>query len=245
MEAKPGEAGRIVLRALMQDKPISFHSLLARCVDSALGGLFLSALMDLSHEKADEDGWIEWPQKDCSIATVMSRREQESTRTALRNLGILEEVVNGYPRKLRFRVNQEALAIVIEQQLEHLPALGAGSRAKPVPTDAARKKPHTNTIPAESMRAMFTALQEATRLDVAIERNRGMLNRKAAELLRAGKTPEHITRFMIWWATYWKGQKGQRPTLADIGAHMGEALAAAVVQGPLFQDQDIVEVRCG
>lgn len=93
------------------EHPVAFHRVFARITGSATAGLFLSqAWYWTSTLPPDRDGWFYKTQKEWEAETTLSRREQETARTKLRSLGLIEEERRGIDPTLWFRIDTDALA---------------------------------------------------------------------------------------------------------------------------------------
>jgi len=93
------------------DRPIAFQRPFVTITGSVTAALFLSQAVYWAKNRIaqDRDGWFykivpEWEEE-----TGLSRREQESARRRLTQLGILEAVRRGVPARLWFRVDLQKL----------------------------------------------------------------------------------------------------------------------------------------
>ena len=74
------------------DKPIAYQAVFARITGSVTAAVFLSqAFYWQRHGKQNQDGWWYHTQSQWTTETGLSRREQETARKKLWNLGILDE----------------------------------------------------------------------------------------------------------------------------------------------------------
>lgn len=99
----------IELIRLMNEKPIAFnkHYVFLGC--GINGAVMLSQLVYWSDKSKDRNGWIYKTSKDWTEETGLTRREQDTARKNLRELGFIEEHKHGIPCKTHYRVNKEAL----------------------------------------------------------------------------------------------------------------------------------------
>lgn len=99
--------------AKLIDRPIAFQSSFARVAGSVTAGLFLSQAFYWTKIKIERmketDGWFYKTAKEWEEETTLSRREQETARKRLGQLGIIDEKKVGIPRKLYFRINRTRL----------------------------------------------------------------------------------------------------------------------------------------
>lgn len=99
----------IELIRLMNEKPIAFnkHYVFLGC--GINGAVMLSQLVYWADKSKDPNGWIYKTGKEWTEETGLTRREQDTARKNLRELGFIEEHKHGVPCKVHFRVNQSAL----------------------------------------------------------------------------------------------------------------------------------------
>jgi hypothetical protein len=96
------------------DRPIAFHRIFAQIAGSAAGGVFLSQAVYWSNRLADDRaGWFWKTQAEWEAETCLTRKEQESIRKRLRQIGVLEEKRQGQPALLWFRLNEKTLESLI------------------------------------------------------------------------------------------------------------------------------------
>lgn len=105
------DALTVLQRALL--RPISFHPILARIAGDVNAGLLLSQALYWTERTADPDGYFWKTQDEWEQETTLSRREQESARRRLKQLGFLEEVRRGVPCRTYYRVCLERVAAAI------------------------------------------------------------------------------------------------------------------------------------
>ena len=98
-----------LFQKIIKDRPVAYHPDFAKAIGSVQAALFLSQLLYCS-DKENNNGWIYKTQKEFYEETGLSRREQETARKKLKELGILEEKYQGIPRKLYYKVNMDKLA---------------------------------------------------------------------------------------------------------------------------------------
>lgn len=103
------------IQAILTDRPIAYHAVLAKAVGSATAGILISQLLYWTPRSQDKEGWIYKTQKDIYEETALTRREQESARRMLRAARVLEEKRAGVPSRLYFRVDMEYLTRLLSQ----------------------------------------------------------------------------------------------------------------------------------
>lgn len=91
------------------DSPIAFNRDFVSLGVGITGALFLSQCVYWSKRTGANDGWFYKTQADWEEETGMTRREQETARHKLVELGFLEEKKQGIPCKIWYRVNDKIL----------------------------------------------------------------------------------------------------------------------------------------
>jgi DnaA-like protein len=120
-EPNPRDGGGVnfhaeqLIRAVLTDRPIAYHPILARAVKSVTGGVFLSQLLYWTPRSRDPNGWIRKTQEDMTAETALSRREQETAREACKKAGVLEWKLRGLPAQLNYRVDLSKLAHLLTE----------------------------------------------------------------------------------------------------------------------------------
>jgi hypothetical protein len=101
------------IEAILTDRPIAYHAVLARALGSVTAGILLSQLLYWTPRAQDQEGWFWKTQEEIYQETALSRREQETARRVLLDAGLLEERRAGMPAKVHFRVNMRKLGELI------------------------------------------------------------------------------------------------------------------------------------
>lgn len=91
------------------DRPIAFQRPFVYLTKSINAALFLSQAVYWSKRTSDADGWFYKKQAEWEDETGLTRREQDTARKILRELGILEENLAGVPATLYFRIDAPKL----------------------------------------------------------------------------------------------------------------------------------------
>jgi hypothetical protein len=108
------------LQALLT-RPIAFHPIFAKIAGGAVPGIFLSQAYYwtcvLDATEPNREGWFYKTGRDWHSETLLTRREQESARKALRNLNLLEEKNAGIPSRKYYRLNKNALLAALDAYL--------------------------------------------------------------------------------------------------------------------------------
>lgn len=101
------------LRALLSDRPIAFHPVLARLLGGINEALLFQQLAYWS-DKGDDPEWIYKSQVELEAETTLSEYQQLQARKKLKALGVIEDVRRGVPARLYYRVNWEAVFRLLE-----------------------------------------------------------------------------------------------------------------------------------
>jgi hypothetical protein len=97
-------------------RPIAFHRCLAELTGSVTSGLMLSQALYWTEKTKDSDGWFWKTQDEWFDETMLSRKEQETARRRLKELGdgkVWFEQLRGVPAKLYYRVDLDALEALL------------------------------------------------------------------------------------------------------------------------------------
>jgi hypothetical protein len=103
------------IEALLTDRPVAYHPILAHVFGSALAALLLSQLLYWQPRSRDEEGWFYKDRDEIFEETGLTRDNQETARALLRKpvedggVGIIEEKYAGMPRRLYYRINMGEL----------------------------------------------------------------------------------------------------------------------------------------
>jgi len=97
---------------ILHDRPVAYHPMIAKITGSVTAAIFLSQILYWTGKGARSDGYIWKTRKDMEEETGLSRREQETARRKLRELGILLEKRCGIPAKMHYRVDFDRFADV-------------------------------------------------------------------------------------------------------------------------------------
>jgi len=119
------------IAAILGDRPIAYHAILARALNSVTAGVLLSQLLYWVPRAQHPEGWVWKTQEEIYEETALGRREQETARRVLKAAGIIEERLAGVPARLHFRVNMERLIGMLSDYQGHPPG-GLQSGSVPV-----------------------------------------------------------------------------------------------------------------
>ena len=106
------------IEALLTDRPIAYHTVLAKALGSASAGILLSQLLYWTPRSRDEDRWIWKTREEIYDETALTRYEQESARKALRDSGVIKVRLAGMPARKYFKVEMERLTEVLAEHYE-------------------------------------------------------------------------------------------------------------------------------
>lgn len=105
-----------VADTILEDGYVVYSRALARAVGDHSAGLLLSLFWSWSKiQPAEREGWFYMNRTEIYEQTMMERRNQETARKKLRDLGILEEKLEGLPAKLWFRINKDQVFNLLEE----------------------------------------------------------------------------------------------------------------------------------
>ncbi|MCS0147285.1 MULTISPECIES: hypothetical protein [Vibrio harveyi group] len=96
------------------DRPIAFHRSFVKMGIGITGALMLSQSIYWSR-RTNASGWFYKTQEEWQDETGMTRRELDTARKKLRQLGILEEKKQGVPCRVFYRINEPNLIAQMEQ----------------------------------------------------------------------------------------------------------------------------------
>ena len=89
---------------LIPDRPIAFNRDFVRLGIGITGALFLSQCVYWSKRTKSDGGWFYKTAAEWEDKTGLTRREQETARKRLKELGLIEEKLVGLPAKLHYRI---------------------------------------------------------------------------------------------------------------------------------------------
>jgi hypothetical protein len=98
----------------IHDRPIAFHRAYVTITGSVTAALFLSQAAYWARRTKDADGWFHKTRDEWEAETGLTRREQETARQRLRQLGIIEEHLRDTPARLFYRVNSDRLDELVD-----------------------------------------------------------------------------------------------------------------------------------
>lgn len=99
----------IELIRLMNQRPIAFNKHYVDLGTGINGAVMLSQLVYWADKSNNPHGWIYKTSAEWTEETGLTRREQDTARKTLRELGFVDEDKRGVPCKIHFKVNQEKL----------------------------------------------------------------------------------------------------------------------------------------
>ena len=99
-----------LLQALLSDRPIAYHPMLAKIFGGVQAGIFLSQLCYWSARSHDPDGWVYKTREQWQDETGLTRAEQDTARRHLRTCGVLHEKKRrGLDRTVHYRVDYDVI----------------------------------------------------------------------------------------------------------------------------------------
>ena len=103
----------VALIDAMNDRPIAFNRHYVSLGCGINGALMLSQMVYWSKRTKDKNGYFYKTQDDWEQETGLTRREQETARKRLRELGFVSEHKHGVPCKVHFRVEHDNLYMAL------------------------------------------------------------------------------------------------------------------------------------
>lgn len=103
----------VALIDAMNDKPIAFNRHYVSLGCGINGALMLSQMVYWSKRTKDKNGYFYKTQEEWELETGLTRREQETARKKLRELGFVSEHKHGVPCKVHFRVEHNSLYMAL------------------------------------------------------------------------------------------------------------------------------------
>lgn len=135
---------KAALLAILGDRSVAYHPLIARILGGATTGILFSQLFYWMGRGADPDGWVYKTQAEIEGETALTRWEQETARKHLKAQGVLEECYRDMPRRLYFRINVDRAIELLQAYLEqHRPS------PQPATNKPGRKRGRDKTPPPE------------------------------------------------------------------------------------------------
>jgi len=112
-----------MLAALLGERVVAYHPLLAHAVGNVAAALFLSQLLYWYNimDRKYGDGWDGWFYKswaEINQETGLTRKEQETARKVLKKAGIIQEKLQGVPATLHYNISIDALCNAIQAHLD-------------------------------------------------------------------------------------------------------------------------------
>jgi hypothetical protein len=105
---EPQHVSQEDLRTILT-RPIAFHRLFAAIAGSVGGGVFLSQLYYWTERTDDPDGWIYKTAEEWYDETMLTRRELDSIRKALKDKGVVKEKLAGVPATVHYKIEWNEL----------------------------------------------------------------------------------------------------------------------------------------
>lgn len=111
------------IRALLGDRPIAYHPILARVTGSAAGTILLGQLLywDGYYATTQGEKWDGWFYKSADALkteTGLTRSEFETARRNLLSAGLVETDLRGVPATTYYRVNLDAIESKLDAALQ-------------------------------------------------------------------------------------------------------------------------------
>lgn len=177
------------------DRPIAFSPILAKISGSVKAGLFLSQAIYWTNRSSTGDGVFWKTQEQWEEETCLTRKEQEGARARLKTLGILEEIKQGLPCRIFFKVNFDVLD---ELATEYL-----ASRNKTLNNSTTLKAHQENSIVSDS-----PSVPRNLALDFPIEHYEGPSRIQKPQKSKNENNGYYLVEEVIQVFDFWKGTMG-------------------------------------
>src|SRR5918999_873661 len=168
---KVAQSHRQQIKAMLPNRVVGYSPDLARIVGGATTGLFLSQLLFLSDKGANLEGWVYKSEAEMGQETGLTKREQQTARRKLLNLGVITITRGGWKNTYHFKVIWEKLYQVIAGiQRPQTVSTEKPQRAQNIPTESVQTVP---TQPPEQLQNVSTEqCQNVATPDTHRENNR-------------------------------------------------------------------------
>lgn len=132
------------------DRRVTYYADLCPVMGGVNATILLCQLISWTGSERDPEGWIYKKNEELTTETGLSRREQDTARARLLELGLVEIKRAGQPPILHYRVNKEAVNQAWESHCTNSPL--------PLhPTKSTRPKHETASSKAQKRRVLHTA----------------------------------------------------------------------------------------
>jgi len=117
-EYKTPRTPKHVVLAVLADRPIAYHPILAKALGGVKQAIFVSQLLYWTGKGKRGDGFIWKNQEEWADETGLSVYEQRTARKHLVKAGILQEKRMSIPARLYYRLDTDKLLEVVQQYHE-------------------------------------------------------------------------------------------------------------------------------
>jgi len=222
------------IEAILTDRPVAYHPILAKVLGGVKPALFISQLMYWTPRARDKNGWIFKSANEFEEELGMTRREQETARKILVAKGVLRHKVKGVPPVSHYQIDFARLEELLPDgtvQFRQKRQIDFDESAKSISTKAPNPNRNTETtaeITAETTNigadkprrvrdALFDAIVECCGVDPATAGS--SIGKVKTAMLKASPpyTPEEIRK----WRAMWPAWKDSGPTLWQLKEQIG------------------------
>lgn len=107
----------LIIDGLFSEGIIAYQRCLGHAVGDVVAALLLSQFWYWSKRQPKErKGWFYMTREQIFTETAMTRREQETARKRLKNLGVLNEARRGVPARIWYRIDRLAVIDLLRKQ---------------------------------------------------------------------------------------------------------------------------------
>jgi hypothetical protein len=137
-------------------RTVAYYPAMVKLTKSVTAAVLLSQFMYWREKEWDADGWLYKTQPEISEETGLSRKEQETARKRLRELGILEEEKRGVPARLFYRINLKAFHRAWAETLAAKPLVQNVPKGQ---TECAKGANNIQRLPSGNLNAQLARAQ--------------------------------------------------------------------------------------
>ena len=150
------QAPKSAVLALLADRPVAYHPLLAKVLGGVKQAIFVSQLFYWTGKGKRADGFIWKTQDEWYDETGLSANEQRTARKHLVKSGVLQEKLKGVPARLYYRIDTDVLQTRLTEYhnqvikvVDNLQATTSPAIPEITPETTQREEPPLADSPAE------------------------------------------------------------------------------------------------
>ncbi len=208
------------LISILGDRPVAYHPMLAKKLGGVEVAIFVSQLLYWTGRSKLPGGWIFKTQAEFEEETGLTRRNQETARRKLKEIGVLDEALRGVPATMHYRLNLDTLAAILSDTRQ-------SSMAEPAKLDCT-DQPNLHGGIVQTPESIIEYNKEVGPLSKKLlsmclvdyenmtHRQKEHFNQVMKHLNKNKATIDTLENFELFWQDNWRGKKGSNPTLLQI-----------------------------